>query len=641
MPRDPATGIYTRVSNSFSDPVLGEVIDPTNANVFWDDLTDALNDVPGQVITGGPPLFILATGQSNFVNSPALVWEPAENLVVWDNVLDSDGSVGTAFVAAPSTTVNAAHRQASVIAKANPSRQVYLLDVAFNSQAISHWLPAPSAPDIYNNILLNITGALTAAGATQVDVFLWWQGDADRASYQSYLANFDTVMARFEAETWFPVGTPKFVWGIANSSTGGDADFDKMNGVLQGTVAEKPFDRQFFNTGMFADSYWATNHMTASGYFLAGEAAANSFLSNAAENVLQNTIVATLTGNMGIATLPDTARLAIAKGASVTRVVPAPYTISDSREALVHVQGADGFSSIITNDAWGTGAIPWLASRAARGTSTTPTASQSGDYLAVLSGTGYGASAYSGPVGQVTIQAAENFTGTNNGTKFAVRLTPLTGVNATDRFVVLGNGNIGVYGSTSGNTLIAPAAVASGTWSLPATTDTFVGKATTDTFTNKSYDTAGAGNALRVNGTQLTAVAGTGNTVALDTSGSFSPVLAFGGASVGITYGTQTAEWVRVGERVDVWINIVLTSKGSSTGSATITGLPFTAASTAIGAFQMNSGAASVTTMTTANVVAAGTTVSLQRFAAGSVSNLVDTDLTNTSVIRVTISYRI
>ena len=44
-------------------------------------------------------------------------------------------------------------------------------------------------------------------------------------------------------------------------------------------------------------------------------------------------------------------------------------------------------------------------------------------------------------------------------------------------------------------------------------TDTVVGKATTDTFTNKTYDTAGTGNAFSINGTAITAVTGTGAVV--------------------------------------------------------------------------------------------------------------------------------
>ena len=68
-------------------------------------------------------------------------------------------------------------------------------------------------------------------------------------------------------------------------------------------------------------------------------------------------------------------------------------------------------------------------------------------------------------------------------------------------------------GSTSGSTTLQATATASGTLTLPAATDTLVGKATTDTFTNKTLDTAGTGNVLRINGTQVSAVTGTGSVV--------------------------------------------------------------------------------------------------------------------------------
>src|SRR6185436_11644706 len=54
----------------------------------------------------------------------------------------------------------------------------------------------------------------------------------------------------------------------------------------------------------------------------------------------------------------------------------------------------------------------------------------------------------------------------------------------------------------------------------------------------------------------------------------------FGGGTTGITYSTQTGQYTQIGNIVYYLINIVLTSKGSSTGTAQISGLPVTASST-------------------------------------------------------------
>jgi hypothetical protein len=54
--------------------------------------------------------------------------------------------------------------------------------------------------------------------------------------------------------------------------------------------------------------------------------------------------------------------------------------------------------------------------------------------------------------------------------------------------------------------------------------------------------------------------------------------VAFGGASVGVTTSLNTGTYTKIGRQVTVNGRIDLTSKGSSTGAATITGLPFTVA---------------------------------------------------------------
>lgn len=71
----------------------------------------------------------------------------------------------------------------------------------------------------------------------------------------------------------------------------------------------------------------------------------------------------------------------------------------------------------------------------------------------------------------------------------------------------------------------------------------------------------------------------TSDTLGFYETGTFVPVLQFGGASTGITYATQIGKYVRVGNQVSFNIRILLTSKGSSTGIVSFTGLPFTAAS--------------------------------------------------------------
>lgn len=79
-----------------------------------------------------------------------------------------------------------------------------------------------------------------------------------------------------------------------------------------------------------------------------------------------------------------------------------------------------------------------------------------------------------------------------------------------------------------------------------------------------------AGNALKLGGV---AASGYG----MITSGTWAPLLAFGGASAGITYIANTGRYTKIGNCVFFSVAIALSDKGSSTGVATVT-LPFTSA---------------------------------------------------------------
>ena len=60
------------------------------------------------------------------------------------------------------------------------------------------------------------------------------------------------------------------------------------------------------------------------------------------------------------------------------------------------------------------------------------------------------------------------------------------------------------------------------------------------------------------------------------TQTSWTPSIAFGGGTTGITYTARLGWYTRIGELVFFWFYILLSNKGSSTGSATVTGFPFT-----------------------------------------------------------------
>lgn len=62
MTRSSTTGLYTRVSNSFSDPVVGTTISPTDADTYFDDIDSAMNAFIGTSTTS----LAIGTGAKTF-----------------------------------------------------------------------------------------------------------------------------------------------------------------------------------------------------------------------------------------------------------------------------------------------------------------------------------------------------------------------------------------------------------------------------------------------------------------------------------------------------------------------------------------------------------------------------------------------
>ena len=121
------------------------------------------------------------------------------------------------------------------------------------------------------------------------------------------------------------------------------------------------------------------------------------------------------------------------------------------------------------------------------------------------------------------------------------------------------------------------------------------------------------------------------------TATSWTPSLKFGGASVGMTYSAQAGTYVRIGKLVQCYFTITLTAKGSSTGAATMTGLPITAANFPLGMIDYASGTAPG--VGTPFVSVNGATLDLLQYSGGSRLALTDTNFVGTDTIRGSIVF--
>lgn len=124
--------------------------------------------------------------------------------------------------------------------------------------------------------------------------------------------------------------------------------------------------------------------------------------------------------------------------------------------------------------------------------------------------------------------------------------------------------------------------------------------------------------------------------------GTFTPGLAFGGGTTGITYGTQSGRYIKIGKKVTANLRIVLTNKGSSTGAVTITGMPFTIVNSTggvpVGSLQMETVTFADYPFVVGTINATTLTIN-ESTNAGVVTSLADTDFSNTSLVNVTITY--
>ena len=142
-------------------------------------------------------------------------------------------------------------------------------------------------------------------------------------------------------------------------------------------------------------------------------------------------------------------------------------------------------------------------------------------------------------------------------------------------------------------------------------------------------------------------IGGTGTANKLDDyeEGNWTPGVTFGGGNTGVSSGASTGSYTKVGRIVYVSALLLLGSKGSSTGNALLTGLPFTAGN----GNKMNGAVSfayieriSFNEVLTGSVTSGGTTVSLYEAVSGNVSpnTITNSDFNNSTALRFNITYQ-
>jgi hypothetical protein len=146
-------------------------------------------------------------------------------------------------------------------------------------------------------------------------------------------------------------------------------------------------------------------------------------------------------------------------------------------------------------------------------------------------------------------------------------------------------------------------------------------------------------------GIDFSATPGTGTSELLADyeEGTWTPILQFGGASTGIAYVLNNGFYTKTGNIVSGTCWILLSSKGSATGDATLTGLPFTNAGSDGNQSPCPTDSSAITfaDQMIATVEKSNTFIKLREVTnGGSNSALTDADFGNSSSLQISFQYR-
>jgi hypothetical protein len=121
-----------------------------------------------------------------------------------------------------------------------------------------------------------------------------------------------------------------------------------------------------------------------------------------------------------------------------------------SPSALLEVSNAlTGVPSNVWVTSYTNAVGPYYLARRSRGTGAAPTAAQNGDGLSGLFGQGYGTTQFGPGNGSIVIQAAQNFTDTQQGTAITFSTTPINSTTSATRMTLDATGNLGIGTTTT------------------------------------------------------------------------------------------------------------------------------------------------------------------------------------------------
>lgn len=456
----------------------GQIFDKNSVGLSNVDNTSDLNKpvstatAAAIAVTGGKPLVVLITGQSFLTVFQTLTWTPAPNLSVW-NFNGVTGNVGTAYSAPTGTTITLPLAYLSRLARENPTRAVYGIVIGFGGQSISHWLAGATTPDVYQNILNNMTTALAAVtgSPTTIDRFVWMQGQGDCVPVTAtYVADHATMMTRFWGNSWFPRETRCDIFSIASVADGDplNTDADKMNDLLLAVTNADPDKRRYFYVSSLSGAtYWdATNpgHPTAAGAVAMAQLIGRSNLSSVVNDPATKQLV------FGNPTYPGNGNSIVTINANLSQAIllgPPTGTVS-------HIVGANGAAAYHVLDNFG-GSGNELIGRSAGGTLLVPVATPADSLLIGVASESFDGTGgtFTSVNGAFQIYSNGLQSGANHGTYALLYLTP-NGSTAVTQVARFDPGSFTINGTTSGRVTIAvPAVAGSNTLTLPAGTTNF------------------------------------------------------------------------------------------------------------------------------------------------------------------------